>query len=82
MEYDVELGADSVEFCPISGLQHLFVCGTYKLLEQEKRKIGRLYLFQLSNNDKTSLKELQQLERGAILDLKWNFRSSRWKYTV
>ena len=33
MKFDTELFADSVEFCPIEGLQHLLVCSTYQLEE-------------------------------------------------
>ena len=35
MLFDTVYPADSVEFCPASGLTDKFVCGTYKLLENE-----------------------------------------------
>lgn len=28
---DTELTADSVEWCPVEGCQHLLACGTYQL---------------------------------------------------
>ena len=30
---DTQLYADSVEWCPFDGLQHILLCGTYQLLE-------------------------------------------------
>lgn len=30
---DTEYSADCVEFCPHEGYQHIFVCGTYQVLE-------------------------------------------------
>ena len=36
--------ADSTEFCPIEGLQDLFVCGNYQLIEETRTKVGKLYL--------------------------------------
>ena len=30
---DTQLYADSVEWCPFEGMQHVLLCGTYQLLE-------------------------------------------------
>jgi len=70
---DLELTADSVEFCPIPGFEELFVCGTYQLIKEINKKVGRLYLFSLQNRSEGSygFVEEQRLDGGAILDLKW-----------
>jgi len=64
--------ADSCEFCPIEGHTKLFVCGTYQLLEEQKTKVGKLYLFNIDS--KVKLNQLQQFDTGAILDLKWSHK--------
>jgi diphthamide biosynthesis protein 7 len=66
---DVVFTADSVEFCPIEGLEKLFVCGTYQLIAETKQKIGRLFLFSVENGEK--IEEKSKIETAAILDLKW-----------
>lgn len=45
MEYDTVLSADSVEWCPTPGLQHLLACGTYQLNEKDKLRHGSLLVF-------------------------------------
>lgn len=30
--FDTEYSADSIEFCPTPGYEHVFTCGTYQLL--------------------------------------------------
>lgn len=37
---DTELTADSVEWCPVEGCQHLMVCGTYQLRAPEDQVHG------------------------------------------
>lgn len=37
--FDTVLPADSLEFCPTSGFHNLFVCGTYKLLDQIEQDV-------------------------------------------
>lgn len=34
--FDTHYPADSLEFCPTPGFQDVFVCGTYKLLDQQE----------------------------------------------
>jgi diphthine methyl ester acylhydrolase len=41
---DTVLPADSLEFCPSSGFHDIFVCGTYKLEDQETRR-GQCLVF-------------------------------------
>lgn len=37
---DTELTADSVEWCPVEGCQHLMACGTYQLRTPEDQVHG------------------------------------------
>lgn len=37
---DTELTADSVEWCPVEGCQHLMACGTYQLQAPEDQVHG------------------------------------------
>lgn len=38
MKFDTDYPADSVEFCPSAGFEDVFVCGTYKLLQNSRRE--------------------------------------------
>lgn len=72
---DTEYSADCIEFCPIEGYHHLFVCGTYQVLDPSEKgdgttqtnRTGRLLLFTIAEG----LKEVQRIETNAILDAKW-----------
>jgi hypothetical protein len=46
-EVDTLLTADSVEWCPVSGLQEILACGTYQLNQGEtgSTRLGSLQLF-------------------------------------
>ncbi|CAH1795262.1 unnamed protein product [Owenia fusiformis] len=81
---DVEYSADSVEWCPIGGSQHILACGTYQLADnpeikegdQEsdvpKARLGRLLLYNFNTSQpKTSLTEIYRLDMPAVLDMKW-----------
>lgn len=77
--FDTKFSADSVEWCPFEDSQDIFVCGTYQLTSNEgeglssrddvkRKRIGRIYLFQVQDK---KLKLLQQLDVPAVLDMKW-----------
>lgn len=55
-KWDTEFSADSVEWCPIAPYQHIFVCGTYQLMEGSDQltssRLGRLHLLSLVDTDK------------------------------
>ncbi|XP_028628694.1 diphthine methyltransferase [Grammomys surdaster] len=79
---DTELTADSVEWCPVEGCQHLLACGTYQLLAPKDQpaldgsepqvRLGRLYLFSFSEDNTTKpLLEVQRRDSSAVLDMKW-----------
>lgn len=75
----VKYSADSVEFCPVEGLEQYFVCGNYQLVEATREKIGLIYLMEVGaeeGKDATQASPLSMIERQcvdteAILDLKW-----------
>ena len=55
--FDSVLNADAVEFCPVSGLRDLLICGTYQLKEgdegkraDEQTRLGRLYALTVSSS--------------------------------
>uniref|UniRef100_A0A1Q3FFM3 methylated diphthine methylhydrolase n=1 Tax=Culex tarsalis TaxID=7177 RepID=A0A1Q3FFM3_CULTA len=81
--FDTVYSADSVEWCPHPPHQHLFVCATYQLAEGEESltssgtttRKGRILLF--SYDPKCdSLALSQTIETAAILDQKWNPKTS------
>ncbi|KAI4821380.1 hypothetical protein KUCAC02_029314 [Chaenocephalus aceratus] len=77
--FDTELSADTVEWCPLSSMQHLLACGTYQLQkgageeDAAPSRTGRLYLFEFRREISMSppLTELQRMDTAAVLDLKW-----------
>jgi diphthamide biosynthesis protein 7 len=74
-EFKTLYPADSVEFCPIKKFNDYLVCGTYKLIEETREKIGKIYLFQIIQKQKKYfLKEIKSLDTPAILDLKWSYQ--------
>ncbi|KAM7316615.1 hypothetical protein ACRRTK_024346 [Alexandromys fortis] len=79
---DTELTADSVEWCPVEGCQHLMACGTYQLRTPEDQpaldvnepqvRLGRLYLYSFNEDNTTKpLVEVHRRDSSAILDMKW-----------
>jgi diphthamide biosynthesis protein 7 len=71
-QFDSELTADCVEWCPIDSYNHLVVCGTYQLDPQKNQRNGKLFLF--SNDHSINSLELlleKQLDMTGIFDLKW-----------
>ncbi|XP_038192938.1 diphthine methyltransferase isoform X2 [Arvicola amphibius] len=79
---DTELTADSVEWCPVEGCQHLMACGTYQLRTPEDQpaldvnepqvRLGRLYLYSFNeDNAAKPLVEVHRRDSSAILDMKW-----------
>ncbi|KAK3739991.1 hypothetical protein RRG08_005263 [Elysia crispata] len=78
------LNADTVEWCPLEGLQHLLLCGTYQLQEQdgssaqsknkaEQTRVGEVFVFGLDfkNQCLPQLEELSKLDLCGVLDIKW-----------
>ena len=75
----VDLNADSVEsfYMPSSSLQdpttggiRVVACGTYQLIPEENRRIGRLHLYSLSSEDAPQLSELAKQDSDfGILDM-------------
>lgn len=49
---DTLLSADSVEWCPVSGLEEVLACGTYQLNQHEgvASRLGSLLLFTWDGN--------------------------------
>jgi len=65
--FDTVFPADSLEFCPTIGFQDLFVCGTYKLLDQAnlgestdsklpQKRIGQCLAFKATSDDTGDLR--------------------------
>lgn len=71
----LDLDVDVVEFCPQMGLQHILAVGTYKLVEEPYSRVGRLYLYSvseaLSEPRRSVLTENLTYDTTAIFDLKW-----------
>ena len=77
--FDTNLHADSVEWCPLEGLQHIMLCGTYQLLEDappvpggQQIRVGELRVYSLDL--KPAIPKLSlETKRGmpGILDIKW-----------
>lgn len=66
---DTELYADAVEFCPLQEHSDLMMCATYQLDEAAKQRLGRLYVFDTSQD---RLRELQRIDGAGTLDIKWS----------
>ncbi|KYQ94189.1 WD40 repeat-containing protein [Tieghemostelium lacteum] len=74
----VDYTSDSVEFYPQNN--QVFVCGTYEIepgtTEYKERRKGKLYLYEIVDND-SQLKEIQTIEYpSGILDMKWSHNST------
>ena len=77
------VNADSTEFCPVEGLQHLLAVGTYELEERSQQRHGLLHLYVLSTAEtaavdthvghriKHQLRETHNLPISGIFDMKW-----------
>ncbi|CAA7265794.1 unnamed protein product [Cyclocybe aegerita] len=79
--FDTIHPADSLEFCPTNGFHDLFVCGTYKLLDQEpsskvpQTRTGQCLVFRvITDNETPSFQKLQVVDLPAIPDMKWCHR--------
>jgi diphthamide biosynthesis protein 7 len=59
--WDTEYSADSVEWCPVSPYQNIFVCGTYQLVTTENTEVEKR-----ESND--TVKNLEMGEGSAICD--------------
>ncbi|KAF8909028.1 WD-40 repeat-containing protein [Gymnopilus junonius] len=87
---DTVFPADSLEFCPSNGYQDIFVCGTYKLLEQSPTveqdntpkspqiRIGQCLTFQVTADEEGgfSCRKIHSFNLPAIPDMKWCHRSN------
>lgn len=49
-EFDTQLTADSVEWCPVPGLEEILACGTYQLNQHDNIRLGSLMLFEWEGN--------------------------------
>ena len=79
-EIILSLNADSTEFCPIDGLQHLLAVGTYELDEATQRRQGLLHLYALIRSPAADgnmspcnwqLQQLQSQDLAGIFDMQW-----------
>jgi len=79
-QVDTEYSADSVEWCPVEGMQHVLLCGTYQLSAENecgdapRKRLGRLLTYNIAqseDNGSTLLYKNECLEVPAILDIKW-----------
>jgi diphthamide biosynthesis protein 7 len=71
---DTVYSADSVEWCPVPGLQDHFVCGTYQLdkeTDSKDNRKGTLLLFKYDHSENI-LNKLDTVHTQAILDQKWH----------
>lgn len=82
-EFDTELPADCIEWCPIDNWNKYVICGTYQLIQQEKQtRIGRILLFEQENNDSgQTLRPLNEssVNTSGIFDMKWAFHTINGK---
>lgn len=62
VSFDTVWPADSLEFCPAPGFQDIFVCGTYKLLDEPAQAS--------SNDDANGKSKTPQTRRGQCLAFK------------
>lgn len=78
------LNADSTEFCPVEGLQHLLAVGTYELDEASQQRQGLLYLYELTatvthdsdiGNCSWHLQQLHTQPLPGIFDMRWHCRA-------
>jgi diphthamide biosynthesis protein 7 len=75
-QYDTELTADTVEWCPTANYREIAACGTYQLDSSTERRHGSLSFHKLERAETKEqgcvVKVLQRkdLDYG-ILDMKW-----------
>jgi diphthamide biosynthesis protein 7 len=60
MQFDTLWPADSVEFCPQPSFQHVFACGTYKLVEADGTSVP-------TTEDGSALAPIKPLRLGKCL---------------
>jgi len=80
-EFDTELYADSVEWCPVKGYHFFLVGATYQLLSSKEdknngadssKRTGYIQLFKLNNSDEEfELQKHTRINTVGILDVKW-----------
>jgi diphthamide biosynthesis protein 7 len=80
-QYDTELTADTVEWCPTANYREIAACGTYQLDSSTERRHGSLSFHKLERaetKEQGCVKVLQRkdLDYG-ILDMKWRVQSAR-----
>ncbi|KAI9444813.1 WD40-repeat-containing domain protein [Lactarius indigo] len=84
LSIDTVLPADSVEFCPHPDASDIFVCGTYKLEDQQsdqgvsqssasQSRRGQCLVFEVHSeySEDISVSKIQEISLPAVLDLKW-----------
>ncbi|KAH9049337.1 WD-40 repeat-containing protein [Lactarius hengduanensis] len=84
LSIDTVLPADSVEFCPHPEASDIFVCGTYKLEDQQSDqgaskspaaqiRRGQCLVFEVhsEHSEDISVSKTQEISLPAVLDLKW-----------
>ena len=71
----LDLDVDIVEFCTQECFPEVLAVGTYTLQETTKERVGKLYLFEVTNtiddDSSTGLKELTLHDTDAIFNLSW-----------
>ncbi|GJE86117.1 WD-40 repeat-containing protein [Phanerochaete sordida] len=86
--FDTLWPADSTEFCPHPDAANLFVCGTYKLEQNEtdapadeaegaprKPQVRRGKCMLFAVDEKNDLSEIDHVSLPAVLDMKWCHRT-------
>ena len=68
-KFDTELTADCVEWSPLN--KEYFLCGTYELNQKLNQRFGKLYLFNISDNNDIKLK--QKIDSDGIFDIKYSY---------